>query len=127
MHIAELLQTHAEPFHFATSFVSWATSSTACSGASISQVAIVDEGQNLLPEEVYTMITRIEEGGKLIILGDATQNDIRGENALQWLPKFMEKNPELAEHIAIIEATSDDIERGGLCKAMVKAKERSGM
>ena len=93
-------------------------------GRNIEQVAVVDEFQNCTPEEAYTMITRIAETGKLILIGDPSQNDLRGENAMQWLPKFLKDNPELKEDIAIIEATSDDIERGGLCKRMVKAKER---
>jgi phosphate starvation-inducible protein PhoH and related proteins len=93
-------------------------------GRNISQVAIVDEFQNCNPEEAYTMITRVAESGKLILIGDPTQNDIRGKNAMQWLPEFIKANPELAQHIAIIEATSDDIVRGGMCKMMVKAKER---
>lgn len=96
-------------------------------GISISDILIVDELQGCTPEEVYTLITRMEDGGKLILLGDPTQSDIRGENAMQWLPKFLEKNPELKEHIAIITATSDDIVRGGLCQKMVKAKERAGL
>ena len=94
-------------------------------GRNISQVAVVDEFQNCTPDEAYTMITRIAEGGKLILLGDPTQNDLRGKNALQWLPEFLEENPELAEDIAIVEAISDDIVRGGLCKKTVKAKENS--
>ena len=96
-------------------------------GRNISQVAVVDEFQNCTPDEAYTMLTRIATGGKLILLGDSTQNDLRGENALQWLPKFLKANPNLQEYIKIIEGTSDDIERGGLCKEMVKAKENSGM
>ena len=94
-------------------------------GRNIDDVAVVDEFQNCTPDEAYTMITRIAETGKLILIGDPSQNDLRGENAMQWLPRFLKDNPELQEHIAIIEATSDDIERGGLCKMMVKAKERS--
>lgn len=94
-------------------------------GRNIEDLAIVDEFQNCTPEEAYTMITRISETGKLILIGDPTQNDLHGENAMQWLPRFLEENPELKDHIAIIEATSDDIERGGLCKLMVKAKENS--
>ena len=95
-------------------------------GRNIEDVAVVDEFQNCTPDEAYTMITRIAEGGRLILLGDPTQNDLKGMNALEWLPLFLEKNPELKEYIKIVEATSDDIERGGMCKLMVKAKERTG-
>jgi len=96
-------------------------------GRNVEDVAIVDEFQNCTPDEAYTMITRVAEGGKLILLGDPTQNDLRGENAMQWLPKFVEANPELKDFIKVIEATSDDIVRGGLCKLMVKAKEKSNV
>lgn len=94
-------------------------------GRSIDHLLVVEECQNTSPDEIYTMITRIEETGKLVLIGDPSQNDLKGENSLQWLPKFIEDNPELKEFIKVIEATSDDIERSGLCKAMVKAKEKS--
>lgn len=93
-------------------------------GRSISDVMVIDESQSLYPTELYTMITRMQEGSKLFLLGDTAQSDIRGENGLQWLEKFVEENPDLSKHIKIIKATSDEIVRGGLCKAMVKAKER---
>lgn len=94
-------------------------------GRSMSQVVILEEAQNTKPDEMYTIITRIEEGGKLIIIGDPNQTDIRGENGISWLRDFVKGNPELEEHIQVIDATSDDIVRSGLCKMMVKAKEKS--
>lgn len=93
-------------------------------GRSISDVMVIDESQSLYPTELYTMITRMQEGSKLFLLGDTAQSDIRGENGLQWLEKFVEENPALSEHIKIIKADSDHIVRGGLCKAMVKAREK---
>jgi len=93
-------------------------------GRSISDVMVIDESQSLYPTELYTMITRMQEGSKLFLLGDTAQSDIRGENGLQWLEKFVEENPDLSKHIKIIKATSDEIVRGGLCKAMVKAREK---
>lgn len=93
-------------------------------GRSIDGVFILDEAQSFHPDEVYTLLTRLEEGGKIIMIGDPNQSDIRGENGIAWLKGFVEKNPDLKEHIKIINATSDDIVRSGLCKALVKAKER---
>lgn len=93
-------------------------------GRSIDGVMIIDEAQSMHPDELYTMLTRIEEGGKLILIGDPNQSDIRGKNGIDWLCEFVEKNPNLTEHIKIIKASSEDIVRGGLCKAMVQAKER---
>lgn len=93
-------------------------------GRSISDVMIIDEAQSLHPDELYTMITRMEEGSKLILIGDPSQSDIRGKNAIDWLCEFVSRNPALDEYIKVIKATSDDIVRGGLCKQMVKARER---
>lgn len=93
-------------------------------GRSIDQVVVLEEAQNTKPDEMYTMLTRLQEGGKLICIGDRSQNDIRGKNGIEWLVEFVENNPELEEYIEVIKATSDDIVRGGLCKTVVKAKER---
>ena len=93
-------------------------------GQSINQVVVLEEAQNTLPDEMYTMLTRIEEGGKLICIGDRTQNDIKGQNGIEWLVNFVKDNPELEEYVEVIRATSDDIVRSGLCKTVVKARER---
>lgn len=93
-------------------------------GRSVSGVMIIDETQSMAPDELYTMLTRMEDGAKLILLGDAAQSDIKGKNGIDWLCEFVEKNPELSKHIKVIKATSDNIVRGGLCKAMVKAREK---
>lgn len=93
-------------------------------GYSVDGVMILDEAQSFSPDEIYTLLTRLEEGGKLILIGDPTQNDLRGQNGIDWLCEFVDRNPELEKHIKIIKATSNDIVRGGLCKAMVRAKEK---
>ena len=93
-------------------------------GRSVSGVMVVDEAQSMHPDELYTMLTRMEDGAKLILIGDPNQSDIRGQNGIDWLCEFVDNNPELTKHIKVIKATSDDIVRGGLCKAMVKAKEK---
>lgn len=91
-------------------------------GRNIEGVAILDESQNTTPDEMFSIITRLTEDGKLFIIGDPTQTDIKQQNGLSWLEQFVEKHS-LHEHIEIIKATSDDIVRGGLCKAFVKAME----
>jgi len=95
-------------------------------GRSVSGCMILDEVQCMYSSELYTMLTRMEEGSKLILIGDDSghQTDIKGENAITWLKRFVKNNPELNQHIKIIEATSDDIVRSGLTKAMVKAREK---
>lgn len=93
-------------------------------GRSVSGCMIIDEGQSLHPDELYTLLTRMETGSKLIVIGDPNQSDIKGLNAIDWLEGFVNKNHELSKHIKVIKADSNDIVRSGLCKAMVKAKEK---
>lgn len=92
-------------------------------GRSFNCTVILDEAQNTKPDEMYTMLTRVAEGGKLICIGDPTQTDIRGMNGIQWLEQFVE-NHNLHEFIGVVHATSDDIVRSGLCKTVVKAMEK---
>jgi phosphate starvation-inducible PhoH-like protein len=91
-------------------------------GRSIDQLVVLEESQNVSPDEMYTMITRVGDTGKLIIIGDPTQRDLAGEDGITWLKRFVERH-RLYEHFAFIEATSEDIVRSGLCKDVVKAKE----
>ena len=92
-------------------------------GRNITGVAILEESQNTTPEEMFSIITRVTEDGKLFIIGDPSQTDIKSTNGLTWLETFVNKH-DLHEYITIIKATSDDIVRGGLCKAFVKAMEQ---
>jgi phosphate starvation-inducible PhoH-like protein len=91
-------------------------------GRNINGVAVVDEAQNVTPEQMYSVITRLTENGRMFIIGDPTQTDLKKECGLTWLKNFVKKH-NLEEYIEVIEGTSDDIVRGELCKAFVKAKE----
>ena len=95
-------------------------------GRSVKGCMVIDELQCMTKDELYTMITRMEEDSKLILIGDGTglQTDIKGESGLDWLCNFVENNPELHQYIKIIRADSDDIVRSNLTKAMVKAREK---
>ena len=86
-------------------------------------VVIIDEAQNVKPSEMYTILTRLGEDAKLIILGDPTQNDLGSDNGIDWVVGFAEDH-DLGEYVAICEASSDDIVRSGFCKAVVKAREK---
>jgi len=67
-------------------------------GRSVSGVMIVDEAQSMHPDELYTLITRMEEGSKLILIGDPNQSDIKGLNGIDWLCQFVDKNPALESY-----------------------------
>lgn len=91
-------------------------------GLNFDGVAICDESQNLTPNECYSMLTRVTEYGKLILIGDSSQKDLKGKSGLQWFSEFVERH-KLQDHVAILKATSEDIVRGEFCKAVVQAKE----
>lgn len=92
-------------------------------GRNIRSVGIVDEAQNLTPKEMFALITRVTEEGKLFIIGDPVQTDLKQQSGLVWLYDFVQKH-NLQDYIEIIEGTSEDIVRGGLCKAFVQAMEK---
>lgn len=49
---------------------------------------IVDEAQNMTPDEVKALCTRYESG-RIVLLGDPTQHDLKGvEPGIQWLEGF---------------------------------------
>ena len=91
-------------------------------GRNLSGWAIVDEIQCCSAEEIYSVLTRITEGGKLVLLGDKTQSDLKGIDGMSWLHDFVDRH-NLHDTVEFIEGTSDDIVRSGFVKAIVKAKE----
>lgn len=92
-------------------------------GRNLSGWAIVDEVQCCSAEEIYSVLTRITEGGKLILLGDKTQSDLKGIDGMSWLHDFVDRH-NLHDTVEFIEGSSDDIVRSGFVKAIVKAKEK---
>lgn len=92
-------------------------------GRNIRSVGIVDEAQNLTAKEMFSLITRVTEEGKLFIIGDPVQTDLKQQSGLVWLYDFVQKH-NLHDYIEIIEGNSEDIVRGGLCKAFVQAMEK---
>ncbi len=92
-------------------------------GRNFDYITVIDEAQLTTPDEMYTILTRMADGGKLILLGDPTQKDQKGLDGITWILDFVKRH-DLEYLVGYTEATSDDIERGGVCKAVVKAKEK---
>lgn len=83
-----------------------------------SSFIIVDEAQNLVKEEVISIITRLGEYSKLGLLGDIVQTDIKGQNGLEWVKAFINKN---SLNIPIVEFTVDDVVRSKIVKDILVA------
>lgn len=93
-------------------------------GASINaKCVIVDEAQNLDRKEMTTILTRIGEFSKFIILGDPLQSDINGKSGFQ--PFYDLFGGEICEQEGIFTFafTKDDIVRSGILKFIVDRLE----
>jgi len=92
-------------------------------GRNFSEIVIIDEAQLTTPDEMYTIMTRLADGGKLILIGDPTQKDQKGTDGITWLMDFVKRH-DMEDLVGYVEGTSDDIERGGFCKRVVKGMEK---
>ena len=87
-------------------------------------IVIVDEAQNLYPQEVQALVTRMGENCQMIICGDSsgTQTDVKkGMEGLTYLSKIVSKYK--IEDTAFIDFTRDDIVRSGMTRDFVVAFE----
>jgi len=78
------------------------------------QFMIVDESQNLTPHEVKTIASRVGDGTKLILTGDATQIDNpyldSSSNGLSYLVERL-KNKSLVGHITLAKSERSELAR----------------
>ena len=93
-------------------------------GASFNARFIVsDESQNLDRKELTTLVTRLGEFSKLIVLGDASQSDINGKSG--FMDFFDTFNDETSRQHGIhcFSFTKDDIVRSGILRYIVERLE----
>ena len=91
-------------------------------GRNLHGITIVDEFQQCSAKEIYSVLTRLTEGGQLILLGDRTQSDVDGTDAMTWLKRFVDRH-DLYDVVDFLEGTSDDIVRSHFVKRIVQAQE----
>lgn len=87
------------------------------------KIVIVDEAQNVTPEQMKTILTRIGEGSKLILNGDIEQVDIRGKSGLSV-------GMDIIGHLADVGTATfveEDIVRSGICKDILIAYREYGL
>jgi PhoH-like ATPase len=76
------------------------------------QFMIVDESQNLTPHEVKTIASRVGEGTKLVLTGDATQIDNpyldSSSNGLSYLVERL-KGKGLVGHITLAKSERSEL------------------
>lgn len=87
-------------------------------------IIIVDECQNLSPNELHTIVTRVGENTKIIFCGDTKQDDLTSErykevSGLRNFAKIIDK----IDDFSTITFTHEDIVRSGFVKEYIIAKE----
>jgi predicted ribonuclease YlaK len=84
-------------------------------------IIIVDEFQNMSFQELNTIITRMGEDSKLIILGDTGQDDLTSKryNEESGASKILEVFSKL--NVPVIKMEADDIVRSGFVKEYICA------
>ena len=81
---------------------------------------IVDEAQNTTAEQMEMLVTRVGEGSRLVVSGDLRQSDIKNKSGLKVAVDLIYKYKIPA---GIVEFTSEDVVRSGICKMWVIAFE----
>ena len=79
---------------------------------------ILDEAQNTTPEQMKMFLTRFGEGSRVIVTGDVTQIDLRGETSGLTDAENVLKD---VDGIAFVHLSEDDVVRHGLVMKIVKA------
>jgi phosphate starvation-inducible PhoH-like protein len=84
---------------------------------------IADEAQNLDRKELTTLVTRLGEFSKLIVVGDESQSDINGKSG--FMPFFDTFNDDTSRGHGIhsFSFTKDDIVRSGILRYIVERLE----
>jgi phosphate starvation-inducible PhoH-like protein len=81
-------------------------------GRSISNsIIILDEVQNISHDNLKTILTRISDDTKIVLLGDPDQIDIRNKKASSLATVVKKVNAKPSHGVGIIEFTEDDIVR----------------
>jgi phosphate starvation-inducible PhoH-like protein len=97
-------------------------------GRSISNsIIILDEVQNISHDNLKTILTRISDDTKIVLLGDPDQIDIRNKKASSLATLVKKVNARPSHGVGIIEFTEDDIVRHRLTSYFIgifKEKEK---
>lgn len=88
-------------------------------GLSLDNINIFDEFQNTSIDNAETVLTRLEEGGKMIIIGDIRQRDFKDkkDNGLMFLTQHLK---DFDDHIKVVEFVDSDCVRSPLIQKITK-------
>ncbi len=76
---------------------------------------ILDESQNTTVDQMKMFLTRFGENVKVVITGDLSQSDIKGENGLQWAIRTIDKS----KNVHIVKYEGKDVVRSALVRDLL--------
>lgn len=86
-------------------------------------IIILDEAAGLTYHEISTVLTRVGDDSKIVIIGDVKQNDlIYKKNDVSGFAKFLEVSTMMQE-VRQVTFTREDIVRSGFVKSFIIADE----
>ena len=86
---------------------------------------LADEAQNFTFQELTTLVTRLGQYSKMVIVGDTRQSDINGRSGFAPFLKAFDCEQSKANGIHVFEFTKDDIVRSELLKFIVDKIEQA--
>ena len=85
-------------------------------------IVIVDEFQNLSRHELSSVITRIGENSRLLLVGDYYQSDFRYEDEKSGVLLFLKILANMPDDFKRVDFQISDVVRSGLCKRFLLAE-----
>jgi phosphate starvation-inducible PhoH-like protein len=79
-----------------------------------------DESQNMTTKELTTLITRMGEHSKIMVIGDPEQSDINGKSGFIKMLNLFDDEESRQNGIFVFRFTEDDIVRSSLVQYIVK-------
>ena len=86
-------------------------------------VVIIDEPQNLTRKELLLLLTRFGKNTKMVLVGDFTQSDIKGNDYRRVFEEFRYNKGSRENGIEFFEFTKDDILRSPIIKHIAEVFE----
>ncbi len=94
-------------------------------GASMNaQYIVVEEAQNYNIKELTTVLTRIGQYSKMVIIGDSAQSDINGMSGFMPLYDWFNQPSSQEQGIHCVSFTKDDIVRSGILRHIAERLEQ---
>ena len=89
-------------------------------------IIVVDEMQNLNFHELDSVMTRVGENCRIMLVGDYLQSDFRGDGEKDGIMKFL-NIIERMNNFSVVQFGWDDIVRSGIVRDYIMTKEMVGI